>query len=88
MPTYVAERSITGMTRDELTAKLDIGQDLLDEMPEVDWVRSYISLEEGKMYCEYIAPNEQVLFELGEKMGLPVDAVSAIELEISSEMFV
>ena len=53
MPRYIIERSAAGLTRDELTAAGKRSVAVLAGMPEVRWIRSYISDVEGKIYCEY-----------------------------------
>jgi len=56
-------------------------------MPEVRWIRSYVSDVEGKIYCEYDAPSPEAIYEHARRAGLPVDRVSLIALEISPAMF-
>jgi hypothetical protein len=57
-------------------------------MPEVRWIRSYVSDVEGKIYCEYDAPSAEAIREHARRAGLPVDRISEVALEISPEMFV
>jgi hypothetical protein len=56
-------------------------------MPGVVWIRSYISDAEGKIYCEYDAPNQEALREHARRAGIPVDRISEVALEISPAMF-
>lgn len=51
-------------------------------------LKSYISEADGKIYCEYEAPNAEALWEHARRAGLPIDRVSEIGLEISPDMFV
>lgn len=48
---------------------------------------SYVSEAEGKIYCEYEAPNPEAIREHARRAGLPVDRISKVALEISPEMF-
>ena len=52
------------------------------------WIKSYVSELEGKIYCEYDAPNREAILEHARQAGLPVDRISEVALEISPEMFV
>ena len=56
-------------------------------MPEVRWVRSYVSDAEGKIDCEYDAPSPEAIREHARRAGLPVDSISLVALEISPAMF-
>jgi hypothetical protein len=57
-------------------------------MPDVRWVRSYVSDVEGKIYCEYDAPSAEAILEHARRAGLPVDRISEVALEINPAMFV
>jgi hypothetical protein len=57
-------------------------------MPDVVWIKSYVSDVEGKIYCEYDAPNPAAILEHARRAGLPVDKISEVTLEISPAMFV
>ncbi len=52
------------------------------------WIRSYYSAGEGKIYCEYDAPNAEAVLEHARRAGIPADRVSEVSLEISPAMFV
>ena len=88
MPRYIIERSIPGLTRDQL---LDAGHRsvvALDDMPDVRWIRSYVSDADGKIYCEYDAPSPEAIREHARRAGLPVDRITEIALEVNPTMFV
>ena len=57
-------------------------------MPGVRWIKSYISEAEGKIYCEYEAPNPEAILEHARLAGLPADRISEVSLEVSPAMFV
>jgi hypothetical protein len=88
MPRYIIERSVPGLTRDELNAAGRRSATVLAEMPDVRWIRSYVSDAEGKIYCEYDAPSAEAIFEHARRAGLPVDRISEVALEINPAMFV
>jgi hypothetical protein len=88
MPRYIIERSVPGLTRDELTAAGRRSVAALANMPDVRWIRSYVSDDEGKIYCEYDAPSAEAIREHARRAGLPADRISEIALEIDPSMFV
>jgi uncharacterized protein DUF4242 len=88
MPRYIIERSVPGLTRDQLMAAGRRSVAVLDEMTEVRWIRSYVSDAEGKIYCEYDAPSLDAIREHARRAGLPADRISEVALEINPGMFV
>jgi hypothetical protein len=87
MPRYIIERSVPALTPDQLTAAAHRSMSALADMPDVKWIRSYVSDAEGKIYCEYDAPSVDAILEHARRAGLPVDRVSEVTLEISPAMF-
>ena len=88
MPRYIIERTIgTGVTPEALEAVGRKSKAVLDGMPDVRWIRSYVSHSAGKIYCEYDAPDVEAIMEHARRTGIPVDAVSEVSLEISPAMF-
>ncbi|HSM17228.1 MAG TPA: DUF4242 domain-containing protein [Gemmatimonadales bacterium] len=87
MPRYIIERDVGAITRDDLAAAGKKSNEVLASMTGVVWIRSYISEAEGKIYCEYEAPNPDAIREHAKRAGLPADKISEIALEISPEMF-
>ena len=61
---------------------------VLADMPGVRWIRSYVSEAEGKIYCEYDAPDAEAIREHARRAGLPVDRISEVDIEINPAMFV
>ena len=88
MPRYIIERSVPPLSREQLDAAGRRSMEVLHEMPEVRWIRSYVSDVEGKIYCEYDAPSAEAVREHARRAGLPVDRISEVALEISPAMFV
>lgn len=88
MPRYLIERSVPGLTREMVDAAARRSMTTLADMPEIKWIRSYVSDVEGKIYCEYDAPSEAAIIEHARRAGLPVDRITEIGLEISPAMFV
>ena len=88
MPRYLIERTVGTITKDELDAVARKSIEVLREMPGVTWIKSYVSERDGKVFCEYEAPDVESIHEHARKAGLPVDGVREISLSISPEMFV
>ena len=88
MPRYIIERSVPGLTREQLDAAGRRSVAVLAELPDVRWIRSYVSEVEGKIYCEYDAPSIEAIREHARRAGLPADRISEVALEINPGMFV
>ena len=87
MPRYIIERTVPALSRADLEATSRRSMAVLADMPEVRWIRSYVSDVEGKIYCEYDAPSPEAIYEHARRAGLPVDRISLVALEISPAMF-
>jgi cell division inhibitor SulA len=84
MPKYVIEREIPGagkLSADELHAISQKSCGVLRQMgPQIQWVESYVT--DDKVYCVYIAPNEEMVREHAQQGGFPANRVSEIKAVI------
>jgi hypothetical protein len=87
MPRFIIERTVGPLTREQLDAVGRRSNEVLEGMPGVVWIRSYVSDAEGKIYCEYDAPDREAILEHARRAGIPVDRISEVALEISPAMF-
>jgi hypothetical protein len=87
MPRFLIERTVGKLSRADLEAAGRKSNEVLGNMPGVVWIRSYVSDAEGKIYCEYDAPDPETIREHARRAGLPVDNITLISLEISPAMF-
>lgn len=90
MPRYIIERNVPGldnMTQEEWEAASRKSIEVANQLGIV-WIRSYVSEAEGKIYCEYEAPNPEALLEHARIAGFAADKISEVKMEISPEMFV
>ena len=87
MPKYIIEREVGAITKNELAAAAKKSKEVIAEMQGVVWIKSYVSEAEGKIYCEYDAPNPEALREHAKRAGLPANKISLVALEISPDMF-
>lgn len=80
MPRYIIERDIPGagkLSPQELQAVSQKSCGVLLQMgPQIQWVHSYVSAD--KIYCVYIAPNEQTIREHARRGGFPANRVSEV----------
>jgi hypothetical protein len=88
MPKFIIERSVPPMSREELATVARRSMEVLAQMPQVRWIRSYVSEVDGKIYCEYDAPSPEAVREHALRAGIPVDRIIPVALEISPAMFV
>jgi hypothetical protein len=87
MPRYIIEREVGKLTPDQLSAAGRKSNSVLAEMPHVVWIKSYVSESEGKIYCEYDAPDVEAVLEHARRTGIPANRVSEVKLEIHPAMF-
>jgi len=80
MPKYVIEREITGagkLTAEELKGISEASCNVLRKMgSEIQWIHSYVA--ENKIYCVYVAPNEEMVREHAKLGGFPANSVSRV----------
>jgi len=81
MPKYVIEREIPGagkLTAMELQGVSQTSCDVLRKLgPEIQWLHSYVTGD--KVYCVYIAPNEELIREHAQQGGFPANRISEIK---------
>ena len=87
MPRYIIERNVPGVKVSELGPVGKKSNEVLDQMPGVVWIKSYVSEAEGKIYCEYEAPNPEAVLEHARRTGIPANKISEVALEINPDMF-
>ena len=80
MPKFVIERDIpgAGALSEAQVREISLRSiETLKEMgPQIQWLHSYVT--EDKVYCVYLAPDEDAIREHARKVGLPADRVSAV----------
>ena len=84
MPKFVIEREIPEagkMSPEQLKAVSQTSCGVLRAMgPQIQWVHSYVT--DDKIYCVYIAPDEEAVREHAQRGGFPANRVSRIRSEI------
>jgi hypothetical protein len=84
MPKYIIERNIPGagkLTPAELNAISQKSCSVLQQMgPRIQWVQSYVTGD--KVYCVYIAPNEDMVREHAKAGGFPANSIAEVKTMI------
>ena len=85
MPRYVIERDIPGagkLSPDELQGVAQKSCAVLQQLgPQIQWIESYVTAD--KIYCVYVAPNEEMVRQHAAKGGFPANKISAVMSVIS-----
>jgi len=80
MPKYMIERDLPGagdLTTAELQAISEKSNQVIGTLgPEIKWLQSYVT--DDKIYCVYVAPGEDVIFEHARCGGFPATKVTQI----------
>ena len=80
MPQFVIEREIPGagrLSEAEIRELSLHSLQVLNEIgPHIQWLHSYVT--EDKVYCVYLAPDENCIREHARRAGIPADRVSAV----------
>jgi hypothetical protein len=81
MPKFLIEREIPGagdLSPEQLRAISQKSCGVLQNMgPQIQWQQSYVTGD--KVYCVYIAPNEEMIREHAAQGGFPANRVSEIK---------
>lgn len=80
MPKFIIEREIPGagkLTSEQLKGISQTSCGVLSNMgPQIQWLQSYVTGD--KIYCVYIAPNEEMVREHAKQGGFPANSVSQV----------
>ena len=80
MPQFVIEREIAGAGALSEIQIQEISlrslQTLKEMGSQIQWLHSYVT--EDKVYCVYLAPDEDCIREHARRVGLPADRVAAV----------
>ena len=81
MPKYVIERDLPGagkLSAAEFRAISQKSCSVLSELgPRITWLESFVT--EDKIYCIYIAPNEETVREHAKRGGFPANRISEVK---------
>ena len=81
MPKYIIERVIPGagdLSAVELQYISQKSCSILNEMgPQIQWLESFVT--DDKIYCTYIAPDEETIRAHAEKGEFPANSIAEIK---------
>ena len=80
MPKFIIERELPGagkLSPQELQALSQKSCEVLNAMgPQIQWRESYVTAD--KVYCVYIAPDEETVREHARRGGFRADRISRV----------
>lgn len=81
MPKYVIEREIPGagnLSSEELQSISQTSCGVLQKMgPHIRWIQSFVTGD--KVYCVYVAPDEETIREHARQGGFPANKISEVK---------
>jgi hypothetical protein len=84
MPKYIVERELAGIgniTPDQVITISQKSCSVLDRLgPKIQWLHSYVTTD--KIYCVYIAPNEDMIRVHAMQGGFLANLISEVKLVI------
>ncbi len=80
MPRFIIEREVPGayqLTAEQLKALAQKSRDVICKIgTDIQWVQSYVAGD--KLYCVYLAPNEDLIRIHAEMAGFPANLICRI----------
>lgn len=80
MARYVIERELPGagqLTEEQLRDISQKSNRVIAELgPDIHWLESYVTAD--KLYCVYLAPDSDIIFEHARCGGFPASAVNRV----------
>lgn len=80
MPKYVIERDLPGagnLSTSELQQISAKSCDVIRNLgPEIQWQESFVT--DNKVYCVYIAPNEEMIRTHAQQGGFPITGIAPV----------
>lgn len=80
MPKFIIERDLPGageLSAADLQGVSEKSCSVLRNLgPQIQWVESYVT--DDKIYCIYIAPNEEMIREHARQGGFPATKISQV----------
>ena len=78
---YIIERKVPGVGDSSTKAFSDMAEKSNEALhvlgPEIQWLRSYVT--DDKIFCEYLAENEELVREHAKLGGFPVDNIFLVK---------
>jgi Protein of unknown function (DUF4242) len=89
MPEFVIEREIPGLGQLSEAQIEEISIRSLDVLkglgPQIQWLHSYVT--DDRLYCVYLAPDEELIREHARRLGVPANRISAVRRLIDPKRY-
>jgi hypothetical protein len=89
MPEFVIEREIPNVGNLTEAEIKDVSVRSLDVLKslgsQIQWLHSYVT--DDRLYCVYLAPDENVIREHARKLGVPANRISAVRRLIDPKRY-
>jgi hypothetical protein len=89
MPEFVIEREIpdAGKMSEAQIEEVSIRSlDVLKGLgPQIQWLHSYVT--DDRLYCVYLAPDEELIREHARRLGVPANRISAVRRLIDPKRY-
>src|SRR3954464_12859352 len=89
MPQFVIEREVpgAGSLSEAQIRELSLHslQTLKEMGPKIQWLHSYVT--EDKVYCVYLAPDEETIREHARRTNIPANSVSGVRRLIDPKKY-
>jgi hypothetical protein len=85
MPKFVIERDMPEVGKlpaEQLQATSKKSSGVMQEMGGIHWVQSYVT--DDKIYCVYVAPDEDAVRRHAEQTGLPANRISRVRTMVDA----
>ena len=80
MPKFVIERDLPGagdLSAEQLRSISQKSNQVIKDLgPEIHWLHSYVT--DDKLYCVYVAPDADIIFEHARCGGFPANKVTRL----------
>jgi len=85
MPKYIIEREIPGagaLSGEKLKAISQKSREVLCQLgTDIQWIHSYVA--GNKIYCIYLAANEELIREHAKRGGFPANSITEVQTSLS-----
>jgi hypothetical protein len=80
MPKYIIERELPGagdLGTEQIQGISQKSCQVLNDLgPQIQWVESFVT--DDKIYCVYIAPNQEMILKHAQEGGFPANKISEV----------
>jgi dsDNA-binding SOS-regulon protein len=87
MSRFIAVHTVPPMTEADWMGKMKEMSEKLSQLPPgVAYNLSYCDLADGKIFCDWVAPNKDTVDQVLKATGLPLDAVYPVKIFSPTKM--